>query len=437
MIRFVLAAVLSAVAILPAHAAVEIQEVITPGGFTARLVEEDSIPFAAIEIRFRGGTSLDPEGKRGAVNLMTGLLEEGSGDMNAQEFAEAREALATTIRFDSSHDDVSVSFRFLTENRDPSVDLLTQALTQPSFDQDAIDRVREQVLSGIRSDQTDPNAIARESFYGLAWGDHPYGSSSSGTTESVLSLTRDDMLEAHARAIAKDRVFVGAVGNITAEELAAVLDRILGDLPETGAPQTPDATYQAPVGITTVPFETPQSVALFGHEGIARDDPDFFAAFVVNEIFGGSGFKSRLMQEIRVARGLTYGIGAYLAPRDHGALILGQVATAGERMQETLDVLRAEWTRIAEEGVTAEELEAAKTYLTGAYPLRFDGNATIARIMVGMQMDGLPIDYIATRNDKVNAVTLEEARRVAARIYRPEDLHIVVVGTPDGLEAGN
>ena len=437
MIRIVLAAVLSLIAVLPAGAAVEIEEVKTPGGFTAWLVEEHSIPFAAIEIRFEGGASLDPEGKRGAVNLMMGLLEEGSGDMDAQGFAEARETLATSIRFNSSDDDVSVSFRFLTENRDASVELLTQALTRPNFDQDAIDRVREQVLSGIRSDQTDPTAIARATFNNRAWGDHPYGSDLSGTVDSVSSLTREDMFDAHARTIAKDRVFVGAVGNITPAELAKVLDRILGDLPETGAPQAPEAAYQAPAGVTPVLFDTPQSVAFFGHEGIARDDPDFFAAYVVNEIFGGSGFDSRLMQEVRVKRGLTYGIGAYLAPRDHGALLLGQVATAGERMSETLEVLRDEWTRIANEGVTAEELEAAKTYLTGAYPLRFDGNAPIARIMVGMQMDGLPIDYIATRNDKVNAVTLDEARRVAARIYRPDELQIVVVGNSEGLEAGN
>ncbi|MEO1152545.1 MAG: pitrilysin family protein [Pseudomonadota bacterium] len=420
----------------PARAAVEIQEVTSPGGITAWLVEEHSIPFAAIEIRFQGGTSLDLPGKRGSVNMMTALIEDGSGEMDARAFAQARDSLAARFSFEAFRDSVSVSARFLTENRAESVALLRQALTQPRFDEDAIERVREQILSNIRSDALDPGSIASVTFNELAWGDHPYGSSGDGTVDSVSALSRGDLMEAHARTIVRDRVFVGAVGDITPDELASLLDEVLGDLPEAGPTDVPQASYLLEPGVTVVPFETPQSVALFGHEGIARDDKDFFAAFVANEIFGGSGFNSRLMEEVRIKRGLTYGIGAFLAPADHGALVLGQVATDNARMAETLEVVRAEWRRIAE-GVTEEELEAAKTYLTGAYPLRFDGNAQIARIMVGMQEEGLPIDYIATRNDKVNAVTLDDVRRVAARVYRPEDLHVVVVGQPAGLEPGN
>ena len=436
MIRAVFAVVLAAFA-PSAWAAVEIQEVETPGGFTAWLVEEHSIPFAAIEIRFRGGTTLDAPGKGGATNLMMGLLEEGTGDMDAQAFSEAREALATRMGFDSGRDTVSVSFRFLTENRDASVALLKQALTAPSFSEDAVERVRAQVLSGLRSDKTDPNEIARQSFNEMAWGDHPYARPTDGTVESVTALTRDDLVEAHQAAIAKDRVFIGAVGDISAEELADVIDTLLGDLPETGAPLPDEAAFGLGDGMTVVDFDTPQSVALFGHEGIARDDPDFFAAYVVSEIMGGSGVESRLKEEVRVKRGLTYGIGSYLVPLDLGAMNIGQVATVANRMGETIDVVRAEWDRMASEGVTAEELETAKTYLTGAYPLRFDGNAPIARILVGMQMDDLPIDYIATRNDKVMAVTLEEANRVAARIYRPDALHFVVVGPSAEIPPAN
>jgi zinc protease len=415
-----------------AVAAVEIQEVETPGGFKAWLVEEHSIPFAAIEIRFRGGTSLDADGKRGAVNLMTGLLEEGAGDLDAQAFAEARESLATSIRFDSHSDALTVSFRFLSENRDEAVELLRLAMNEPTFGDEAVERVRAQVLSGLRHNVTDPNEIARARFNELAWGPHPYGSNGEGSLESVAALTRQDLLDAHAGAMARDRVYVGAVGDITAEELSEVLDLLLGALPAEGAPLPTAASYAMPSGVTLVDFETPQSVAIFGHEGIDRDDPDFFPAFILNEVFGGSGFESRLMREVRVKRGLTYGIGSYLSPRDHGALTLGQVATVGNRMSETVEVVREEWARIAQ-GVTEEELEAAKLYLTGAYPLRFDGNAPIARIMVGMQMDDLPVEYIATRNDNVNAVTLDDITRVAERIFRPDDLHFVIVGQSDDV----
>ncbi len=437
MIRFALAAIAAALIALPARAAVDIQEVTTPGGFTAWLVEEDSIPFTAIELRFAGGTSLDLPGKRGAMNMMTLLLDDGSGEMDAQAFVEAREALAVRFSFEVHDDGLSVSAQFLTEFRDESVALLRQALTEPRFDEAAMQRTKAQIIAGIRSEETDPDEIARRTFDELAFGDHPYGSPSDGTVEGVSALTREDMVEAHARIFAKDRVHISAVGDISAEELSALLDGLLGGLPESGAPELPVAEFQLQPGLTIVPFNTPQSIAFFGHEGISRDDPDFFPAFVANEIFSGSGFESRLMQEVRVKRGLTYGIGASLIPKDLGALILGRVGTVNARMAETIDVVRAEWARIAAEGVTQEELDSAITYLTGAYPLRFDGNRRIAQIMVGMQVQDLPIDYIATRNDQVRAVTLEDIRRVARRIYRPDDLHIVVVGQPEGLEASN
>ncbi len=437
MIRAVFAAFVAVAAALPAKAAVDIQEVTSPGGITAWLVEEPSIPFAAIEIRFRGGASLDVPEDRGAINLMMALLEEGAADMTAQEFAAARERLAASYDFDTYDDAVSVSARFLTENRAESVELLRKALVEPRFDEDAVERVRAQVLSGLRSDATDPNTIASRTFDRMAFADHPYGSSRDGTIETLTALTRDDIVEAHARALARDRIYVGAVGDITPEDLGALLDDLLAGLPAEGAPLPPEAEYQLEGGVTVEPFDTPQSVALFGHEGITRDDPDFFAAYIANEIFGGSGLQSRLMEEVREKRGLTYGIGTYLVPMDLAELVMGQVASANDRMSATIDVVTEEWRRIAEEGVTQEELDEAKTYLTGAYPLRFDGNGPIARILVGMQMDGLPIDYVATRNDKVMAVTLEDIARVTERIYRPEDLHFVVVGQPAGVEATN
>ena len=421
----------------PVFAAVEIQEVTSPEGFEAWLVEEHSIPFVALEIRFKGGASLDPEGKRGAVNLMTGLIEEGAGDMDARAFIEARDELAASFSFDVHDDALSVSARFLTENRDEAVALLREALVNPRFDEEAVERVRAQVLSGIRSELNDPNRIAGHAFDKLAFGDHPYGSARDGTLESVAALTRDDMVAAHKAVLAKDRVYVGAAGDITAEELGGIIDTLLADLPETGAPMPETAELSLTGGVTLVPFETPQSVTLFGHVGIDRDDPDFFAAYVANEIFGGGGRQSRLSDEVREKRGLTYGVGTFLADYDYADLLLGQFASANDRMAEAIEVVRQEWERISNEGVTEAELEEIKTYLTGAYPLRFDGNGPIARIMVGMQMQGLTPDYINTRNDKVNAVTLDDVKRVSARIYRPEDLRFVVVGQPDGVDNVN
>ncbi|MBO9433957.1 insulinase family protein [Ruegeria sp. R13_0] len=430
----IFATLIAFVIALPAWAEIKIEEVTSPGGITAWLVEDHSIPFAALELRFRGGTSLDDPDKRGAVYLMSGLIEEGAGDMDARTYARELESLAASFTYNAGDDSVSISARFLTENRDEVIDLLRTTLLEPRFDEDAVERVKAQILSGLRSDQTDPNDIAGRSFAAMAYGDHPYGSEGKGTLETVAALTRDDVVTAYESVFAKDRLYVGAVGDITAEELGVLLDTLLLDLPETGKPIPDKAEVQIEGGVSVVEFDTPQSVALFSQKGIDRDDPDFFAAFVLNHILGGGGFESRLMQEVREKRGLTYGVYSYLAPKDLASVYLGSVSSSNDRIAEAIEVIRDEWARAASEGVTQKELDDAKTYLTGAYPLRFDGNGRIAGIMVGMQMQGLPIDYIATRNDKVNAVTLEEINRVASELLDPEGLHFTIVGKPEGVD---
>ena len=418
---------------LPAQAEMKIQAVTSPGGITAWLVEDHGIPFTALEIQFRGGTALDAPGKRGAVNLMTALIEEGAGDMDSRAFAEARDGLAAQFSFDASTDSVGVSAKMLTETRDQAVALLREALVNPRFDQDAVDRVREQVLSGLRSDEKDPETIAPQIFDGLAFGDHPYATSGDGTIDSVTALTRDDIVAAHKGALAHDRIYVAATGDITAAELGALLDKLLGDLPKTGTQQVTDAAWLLQPGVTVQDFPTPQSTVYFGHQGITRDDPDFFAAYILNEVLGGGRFSARLMTEVREKRGLTYGVGTYLVPMDHAELVLGQFSASNDKVANAIDVIRTEWAKIAAEGITAEELANTKTYLTGSYPLRFDGNGPIANILVGMQMEGLPIDYAVTRNDKVNSVSMEDVKRVAARLFLPDQLHFVVVGQPVGV----
>jgi zinc protease len=438
MIARILGVVTATFLLLPGVArAIDIQEVTSPGGVEAWLVEDSSIPFVAIEIWFNGGASLDAPGKRGAVYLMTGLLEEGAEDMDARAYAEAVEGLAASFEFDVFRDALTVSARMLSENRDEAADLLRAALVAPRFDEDAVERVRGQVLSILEGDARDPDEIASRTFNAMAWGDHPYGSALEGTRESVSALTRDDLVEAHGAVLAKDRVVVGAAGDITAEELGALVDTILGDLPETGAPMPEIADYQLPSGTTVVDFPSPQSVAVFGHQGIARDDPDFFPAFVLNQVLGGGGFQTRLMREVRVERGLTYGIYSFLGLSKYGQAIGGRFSSSNDLVAEAIDVIHDQWSDLAQNGITAEELEAAQRFLTGAYPLRFDGNGRIAGILAGMQADGMPVDYIATRNDRVNAVTVEDVQRVAARLLTPENLFFVVVGRPEGLEPSN
>ncbi|MEL6571766.1 MAG: pitrilysin family protein [Pseudomonadota bacterium] len=433
MLRFVLttAAVIWAGV---AQAAIDIKTVTSPGGIDAWVVEEPSIPFVALEIRIRGGASLDEPGKRGATNLMAGLIEEGSGDMSAQEFQAKLESLAASFRFRVYDDTMSISAQFLTENQDEALGLLKQALTDPRFDQDAIDRVRAQVITGIASDAKNPNRIASAAFNAAAFGDHPYGTNMDGTEESVAALTQEDMFTAHRNALTRDRMYVSVVGDVSADTIGPILDELLGELPAEGPPRPADIDFDLEGGVTVVDFETPQSVALFGHSGIERDDDDFFAAYVMNQVLGAGGFESRLMEEVREKRGLTYGISTFLVPKVHAEMVLGQVASSNATIAQAIEVTRSEWARMAEAGLTAEELAIAKTYLTGEYPLRFDGNGEIAEIMVGMQMVGLPPEYVVNRNDYIEALTLEDINRVASELLDPDALHFVVVGQPEGLE---
>lgn len=425
---------LSLLAALPARA-IDIQEVTSPGGLTAWLVEDHSIPFVALTIAFRGGASMDAPGKRGAVNLMTATLEEGAADLDATAFAEAAESLAARFSFDAGDDAVTVSARMLTENRDGAADLLRAALVEPRFEAGAVDRVRTQVQSIIRAEETDPNAIAAKELSRAAWGDHPYGSSINGTADSVAALTPDDLRAAKDRVLARDRAILAAAGDITPDELGLLIDRILGGLPaEASAPLPPPADLQLTGGTSVIDWDSPQTVVAFAQQGLPMDDPDYFAAFVLDHVLGGGGFSSRLMAEIREERGLTYGVRTGLVNKRLGETWQGGMATANDRTGEAVALLREVWGSIGDD-VTEQELTDAKTYLTGEYPLRFDGNGKIANILAGMQLMDLPRDYVNTRNDKVEAVTLADVRRVAERLLDETALRVVLVGQPEGIDA--
>ena len=419
----------------PAWAEANIQEVISPGGIKAWLVEEHGIPFTALSIRFQGGPSLDAADKRGATNLMTALIEEGAGEMDAQGFAAARDGLAAEFRFSSDIDGVSVRARFLTDNREASIDLLRQALNAPRFDDDAVERVRGQVLANLRSESKDPGAMAGQALSARMFPGHVYGLPTDGTIDSVTALTRSDIVAAHKNALARDRMTVAASGDITAEQLGILLDELLGALPASGPALPERAQIAAQQGLAVQDFPGPQAVVVFAAPGIRFDDPDYFAAVVMNEVLGGDRFGSRLMDELREKRGLTYGVGTSLAVYDQAELISGSFATGVDTAAEAVKVLREEWARMATSGITDPELEAAKRYLTGSYPLRFDGNGAIAGIMVGMQTLGLTPDYPKTRNAKVEAVTAQDVARVAARLMDPSRLFVMVVGQGTGLTA--
>lgn len=431
--RLALAAAFSIALAAPAPAAVQIQDVTSPQGLRAWLVEDRSIPIVALEVIFPGGAVLDPADAQGATALMAALLEEGAGDLDAQGFAAALEDTAGSVTFDAGRDQVTVSIRALTENLDQVVDLARLALLQPRFDAVAVDRVRAQMRSSLERDQRDPDTLASQGFAARAFDGHPYARPADGTLGSVDALTIDHIRAAHRGAFTRARVLVGAAGDIGATDLGRVMDRLLADLPADAPPLPAYAAFAATPGVTVIDHPAPQSVIAFGHGGMRRDDPDFTAAFVLNEIFGGGRFGTRLMVEVRERRGLTYGIGTAVSAGAHGDSFQGRFSTDNSRAAEAIDLIRAEWAWLAGGGITQSDLDRAITYLTGAYPLRFDGNAEIAQIMASMQFQGFGIDYVNVRNDLIRAVTLADVTRVASRLARPDELVFVVVGRPEGV----
>lgn len=414
--------------------AVEVQRVVSPGGIEAWLVEDHTNPIIALELTFLGGAALDPAGKEGLAYMVSTLIDEGAGPLDSQAFQGELDDLSISLRFDAGLDSFSGSLETLTDNRDRAFELLRLALTEPRFDEEPVERLRSQIIARLSRESEDPNTIASRTLRRLMFGGHPYARPTQGSEATIADLTVADLRGFVEQRFGRDRLFIGVVGDITPEELGKALDETFGVLPEKAAPFTvPEAEVVNPGAVVVVDKPIPQSVVALGQQGIRRDDPDYYTAYTVNYILGGGGFSSRLVEEVREKRGLAYSVYSYLAPLDHGAMVYGGTATQNARVGESLDLIRQEWARMAEAGPTAEELADAKRYLTGSFPLRFSSSDNIAGMLVGMQVEDLGIDYLDRRNSYIEAVTLEDARRVAQRLYRPDDLAVVVVGAPEGI----
>lgn len=438
--RFLLALVTALVfglgATYPTSAsAMKIQTVKSPGGIEAWLVEEHSVPLIAMRFAFEGGNSQDPAGKEGVANFLTAMMDEGAGDLTAIQFQERMEEIAMRMGFEDSRDSFYGSFETLTENLDEAVELLRLAINEPRFDPDAMERIRGQLLTSLAFAAKDPDRVAAREWFAAAFPNHPYGRPAAGTEESLAAITREDLEAYRKRVFAKDTLKIAVVGDIDAQTLGKVLDRVFGELPEK-ADLVPIPFVEPKKGgdLQIIEMPVPQSVATFGLAGIPRKDPDFIPAFVMNHILGGGGFSSRLMEEVREKRGLAYSVYSYLQPYQHTAIFAGGVATKNEEIGQSLEVIRAELQRMATEGPTPEELENAKSYLIGSYPLRFDTNAKIANQLLGIMQDGLGQDYIEKRNSLIEAVTLEDVKRAAKRILETDNLIMTVVGQPKNLK---
>lgn len=392
------------------------------------------MPLVAMRFVFDGGNSQDPAGKEGLSNFLTAMLDEGAGDLDAQQFQERMEELAVRIGFEDGRDGFFGNFETLTVNRDAGVELLRLAVNKPHFEQTAIERVRKQLLAGLAFAAKSPDRVAGKAWSAAAFRSHPYGRPAEGTPQSIGSITRDDLEALRKRSFARDTLRVVAVGDIDAAALGALLDKVFGELPAKADLVPVERTLPAAERkLEVIEMDVPQSVVQFGLPGLPRKHPDFMAGFVMNQILGGGGFASRLTEEVREKRGLAYSVYSYLSPYRQSSIFGGGVATKNEEVARSIEVIRAELKRMADDGPTETELANAKSYLTGSFALRFDTNSKIANQLIWMLQEDMGIDYVERRNALVEAVTMDDVKRVARDLLKYDDLIITVVGKPKGL----
>jgi len=412
-------------------ASTKIQELTSPGGIKAWFVQDATVPLIAMEYAFGGGASQDPADKPGIANLVASTIDEGSGDLDSKSFHERLDRRAIELSFSASRDNFRGSLRMLKDNKDEAFDLLHGALTSPHLETEDVERIRSQIMSGLHRDTTNPNALSSRKFLEVAFPGHPYGRPGPGKLESVPTITVADMRDYIKRVIAKDTLRIAVVGDVDPATLGKLLDKTFGDLPaKSDLTPVPDVTAAVPSQRSFVALDVPQTTITFGGPGVVRHDPNFMAAYIDNHILGGGGLSSRLYREVREKRGLAYSVYESLLWMDHSALVIGNTGTRADHAGDSIDAIDKEVRKFAEEGPTQQELDNAKSYLKGSQMLQLDTSSKLATAMLQYQLDKLPIDYLDKRAGIIDAVTLDDAKQAAKRLWGNGLLTVVVGREP-------
>lgn len=422
----------------PAFAAdkvLDIQEITSPGGITAWLVEDHTLPIVAVSFTFKGaGAAGDPADKQGLARMVSNTLDEGAGEYDSQAFQKILNDNSIALSFTSGRDDFGGGLRTLSKNKALAFTLLKLALTQPRFDAEPVERMRAANMTRLRGALSDPEWMAARIFNDAAFAGHPYAHNSGGTLTTLQNITADDLRVFAGRALAKDNLRIGVTGDIAPDELKAVLDTVFGGLPDSAQlPAIPDLALQNAGQTILYPQDIPQSVIETMQPGIGRTDPDYYTGMVMNFILGGAGFGSRLTEEIREKRGLVYGVSSSFNDMDRFKGLEISTATKNETAGQVLDMIRAELRKMHDAPVTQDELAAAQSYLIGAFPLALSSTGRIAALLADVQRDDLPIDYLEKRADRIRAVTPAAVQALAQKILTPDAMTVVIVGRPAGV----
>lgn len=435
MIRALCAFAFVLLASFPARAA-EIQNIDLGKNATIWFAEDHTVPIIAFNISMPAGSAYDPAGKAGLASFAATMMDEGAGNLSSKAFHEAiaNRAIGFSARADRDH--LVISITTLKEHAPEAMRLLQMALTKPRFEADALARVRTQTIQSLQQDEAEPPRVAGRAFARAFFGGHPYGHSTIGDIKSVSSITTADLKAFARRHWVKHGLKVAVAGDITKPALTKLLADTFLPVPGNPPPALPNIGRLGRPGVHVTPMPVPQPTAIFGLPGIMRDDPDFIPGYVANYILGGGGFSSRLTDEVRVKRGLTYGVSTSLTAYSKASVMMGSVATRANAIRQTVQVVKDTMATFAKNGPTQQELDDAKTYLTGSFPMAFASNRGTAAQLGTFQRQNLDIGYVARRNSLIQAVTLADVRRVAQRIYDPAKLTVVIAGSPsDGRPA--
>ncbi len=411
----------------------DIQEVTSGSGIKAWLVEDHSLPIISMNYAFRGsGAKNDPYEKQGLARLASNTMDEGAADLESQTFQKMLQDNSISLSFSAGRDHFSGSLKTLSQNKDMAFDLLNKALTEPRFDDEPLSRMREANKSRIRSSLSNPNWIAARLQNDRLFEGHEYAMNSGGTLSSLEKITAEDLHKFH-EGLGRNRLIIGVAGDITAKELKQRLDDIFAELPviEREDPRKIKLSNEGKAYLFRQ--NIPQTIIKIAQPGVNRQDEDFYSAYLMNFILGASGFGSRLMEEIRENRGLTYGIYSYFSQFEEADILNVSTSTANENVEEMVSLISEEWQKMRETPVSEKELEQAKSYIIGSLPLSLTSTDSISGILLSLQLDDLPVDYLDTRADKINAVSASDIAAVCKRLLDIEKMTLIMVGDPPDI----
>jgi zinc protease len=414
----------------PLLAAVNIQHWTTPNGARVYFVAAPELPIVDLQIIFDAGAARD-KNKAGTALLTNALLAEGAGDLNADQISERFDELGAQFGNEAERDMANLTLRSLSDEKvlTPALDTLALVLAKPAFPNDAFERERKRMLIGIEQRKQSPDALADEAFYKAVFKTHPYAVMPSGYENTVNTLTLDDLKAFYQRYYVASNAVIAIVGDLDRGKAERIASSLVAQLPKgSPAEKLPDVASLTQEETIKLEHPSAQTHIILGQPGIQRDDPDYFTLYVGNHILGGSGLVARLSNEIREKRGLAYSTYSYFLPmRKSGPFQIG-LQTRTDQAEEALTVVRETLKTFIEKGPTDEELIASKKNITGGFPLRISSNKKILGYIGMIGFYGLPLDYLDTFNDKIQAVTAAGIQDAFKRRVDPGKMITVLVG---------